>query len=1104
MKKLYVLFFLIFFLSKTEIKGQINLTGEAEYDLSISGYVHIDPKACKNIFGLREIRATYRSGKNELIWSGRKFKQNFSHQLTYSESDPIVKVTFHEINRWKTFFGCNGGPRYINTDVVVSSCLDYYRARTGHQLFGLRVKSKPTIKINDSPNPLSLGDEEKLTIDIPTNIKNSFFNWYYRVGGGTPKLIPNAHNFNSKLEILGKEFLTSDDFGKTVYVWAETNCQSSKSNVINFQYQKSAPYITSVLPSKTTCFDSNDGSVKLIFDRPLLSGGVEKISINILDLSTGVYDSTTDKYRYDKVGSQILNLTSFNTSDNSITISNLPKSTTDFKVELLGALNGSGTYTSGDNHQPIFKIGFNPPVAFAQEPSKVNVWCFGGTDGEVTLKAQGGTGNNYHYKWRVAGGNFSDWIPFANAASDTHTIKNLAPNTYEYKISDGNFCVAREQVDVSGKIELGAEIVKSVQIEQPVEALKLEYTGFKEPTAFGLKDGYIVAKVTGGTIKDDNSYNYNWKDQSGVVLSTITTEYTGGAFYIRLNNIGAGSYNLTVTDKNYASATHKTGCSIINSNYFLDQPKPLAVKIEILEEISCNGTNEFNSERDDDSNGIPNEAQNGALVAHAEGGIKLNSTDNGGLPYYYTWKKKNTDGTWTVLSQTDSIARNLSVGDYALNIKDRNGVVLGEYVNNTLVREIDSTFYLPEPPKLLINTTANQITCASGKNGKVKTTVTGGTPPYTYLWSTGDTTQEVDNLYAGKYFVFVTDAKGCQIQDNITIVQPDGISIELIEKKDPTCSYSTDGLIEVAVTGGTPPYRLKWNNNKTTNTINNLVAGDYELSVIDANECNTFFNVTLESATPLEINLGDDRTLCGGQSITLDATLAESDIRYRWSGPNGFSSTQPIVEVSNAGEYIVTVTSLKGCVATDAIVIKTKDVPIDASFLLTSQAYTNTNIEIANVSEPKGESVKWIVPEEATIVSEADNHITLKFKEAGAFDISLISYVQDCFKTTTKTVLVEENTSLPDVGDADNPFIKEFIVYPNPSNGKFKAKVVLAEESAISLRFVNMLTNEVVAKKEEIGDKEYSIDYNTNLASGLYFIILETPEGTETRKVIIK
>lgn len=1023
-----------------------------------------------------------------------------------------VKIDCFVFVNFRTGTDAHSGTPPKDPILINDSCLEgYYENSYSPRMTKITFEYKitPVLSINNPGADNTIGYDDSFRVSAIDGYSGSTYNWQYQVvefGGPTSfnwNDMPSSTgaNGNHTFEVTPSQFLSRNDIGKRIY-FRINMCNDNNTSVIYYNLKESAPHITNIESKGTTCFDSSDGEVTLTFDRPLIASNSEVLSIKIEDLSrpNGINPNGTIRYR--EVGG-VNNIIAFDTN-NSITIDNLPKSSTQFRVVITGTSNGETYYTGGVDHTRVFTIAHNPPVAFKEKPSKVDVWCHGGADGEATLKAQGGTGNNYHYKWRVVGGTFSDWIPFDIRTSDTQVIKNLAPNTYEYKISDGNLCAAREQVDVAGQIELRGEIIESVEIKAPNEALLLEYTDAKEPTAFGLKDGYIVAKVTGGTIKNDNSYNYVWKDQNNNILNSITTEFTSGAYYIKLNNIGAGTYNLTITDKNYIEATDKEGCTIVDASYFLDQPKPLSVKIEIYKEISCNGSNDYDSEVDDDGNGIPNEAQNGALVAHAEGGIKLSASDNGGLPYYYTWKKKDTDGNWITMSQTDSIASNLNVGDYALNIKDKNGIVLGEYVNNVLIREIDSTFYLPEPPKLLINTTANQITCASGKNGKVKTVVSGGTPPYNYLWNTGDTTAEVDSLYAGKYFVFVTDSKGCQIQDNVTIVQPEGINIELIRKKDPTCSYSTDGSIEVAITGGTPPYRLKWNNNKTTSTINNLVAGDYELNVVDANDCNAFFDITLESATPLEINLGADRTLCGGQSITLDGTIAESGATYDWSGPNGFVSNNPITEISEAGTYTITVTSLKGCVATDEIVITTKDVAIDASFLLASQAYTNTSIELANVSNPKGETTEWVVPSDAVIIDKNDDHISFKFEKAGIYEVSLISYVEDCYKVVTKNILVEENTNLPDVGDADNPFITEFTVYPNPNNGTFKAKVALKEESAISLRFVNILTNEVVVRKEEIGNKEYLIDYNTNLAPGVYFIVLETPEGTETRKVIIQ
>src|SRR5690606_2575076 len=186
-----------------------------------------------------------------------------------------------------------------------------------------------------------------------------------------------------------------------------------------------------------------------------------------------------------------------------------------------------------------------------------------------------------------------------------------------------------------------------------------------------------------------------WRNSDGDLMTDTTTRYeTGQGYFITLNNIPADTYFLTVTDSNFSQATFTTGCAVVDSEFELEQPDPLQVIFEETNSISCNSENIQNDPYSD-----------GELTAHVTGGVQLDLFDNSGLPYYYTWKKR-IDGSWMVLeAETDNILSGISHGEYALNVMDANGIILGDYEHNILVRETDSTVTMLQPDLLDISHT---------------------------------------------------------------------------------------------------------------------------------------------------------------------------------------------------------------------------------------------------------------------------------------------------------------------------------------------------------------------------------------------------------------
>lgn len=730
-----------------------------------------------------------------------------------------------------------------------------------------------------------------------------------------------------------------------------------------------------------------------------------------------------------------------------------------------------GTYTNGNwIAKDSIQLMDQPPV-LSVRIDKGDVFCYDGNDGWATAIAEGGSGG-YTYKW-------SNGVDI-----DQNTI--LKKGNYWVIATDKKGCSARAEVFIDG----------------PVAPLSIKYTEVLNPSFYKATNGKIVVEVTGGTIAADNTYWFEWKNSKGVLQTTTTTSFNNGVYTITLNGLPEETYSLTVRDVNYNAATYKTSCTVANSVTELDDPDPLEVTFEVIRDISCNVSNEFGNETDvTPQDNQRDESQDGILKAHVTGGIQLPAEKNNRLPYFYTWKKKQANGTWTLWNNTGDTAEYLSEGTYALNIEDANGIKLGTYVNNVLVKEVDVEKYIPQPDQLKLTFTKFDVGCTTGDDGWAEAHVTGGTAPYTYEWTNGETTPKIENITTNNYFVKVTDAKGCTVQGSIFVGDPNGIlTTETV--KNPICYQGNDGSIELNVTGGNLPYSYSWNTGAVTKDLNNLSAGNYEVTITCPDCCVYKKRFVLKDPEPVIVNVGPDRTLCLDQSLDIDATNKDPQAKYSWTSTNGFTSNEAKINVSKAGTYHVKVTTALGCIGEDEIVIKTSQMAISAEFLLSSQAYSDEEVILVNTSNPFGESTDWVIPSGVKVVEQKEKYITLKFDATGVYSIGLKQTQGECYAVFTKNIMVEKRGTLPNT-EMTSQFITDFIVTPNPNNGNFKAIVNLENNSAINLRLFSSSGQNTMIQKQESGKKKYEVDFNTSLQSGIYIVVLETGQQTLVKKIII-
>ncbi|MCU4177180.1 SprB repeat-containing protein [Carboxylicivirga sp. N1Y90] len=201
-------------------------------------------------------------------------------------------------------------------------------------------------------------------------------------------------------------------------------------------------------------------------------------------------------------------------------------------------------------------------------------------------------------------------------------------------------------------------------------------------------------------------------------------------------------------------------------------------------------------------------------------------------------------------------------------------------------------------------------TCYGSNDGHINVTITEGTPPYNFLWNTGDTTEDLDKLNAGSYEVTINDAAGKSINLSSELIQaPEIITNSTITH---TNCNANDGAIQTITEGGTPPYSYEWNNGATTKDIDQLGSGTYSLIVTDSKDCSKTYNYSLKKLTSLRATVSTDVLKCyenGFGELTVNATGGTEPYTYLWANGDTSNTSKNL----DSGSHKVLIRDAMGC-----------------------------------------------------------------------------------------------------------------------------------------------------------------------------------------------
>lgn len=289
------------------------------------------------------------------------------------------------------------------------------------------------------------------------------------------------------------------------------------------------------------------------------------------------------------------------------------------------------------------------------------------------------------------------------------------------------------------------------------------------------------------------------------------------------------------------------------------------------------------------------------------GSISINPSI--GSAYTYIWQN----------GSTQAAAYQLPAGAYRVNITDpQSGCT------------IDTTFVVlsEPPPSLAIQ--SSPPTCGSTANGNITATVSGGTPPYTYTWSTGASTSSLQQLASGYYSLTVNDAHGCSADTAIALLQvASGLTLSA-QTTAASCNGLSNGSAAVAINGGSGPFIISWSNGATGAQLNNVPAGIYTAAVTDQQGCTSFITATITEPSPVALSTEVITDPCGAtMQNTVNATATGGSLPYTFTWSNGHQG--PLHTNWSPGVYTCTLSDSHGCMATSAVEIHAGPAPLQAT-----------------------------------------------------------------------------------------------------------------------------------------------------------------------------
>lgn len=321
-----------------------------------------------------------------------------------------------------------------------------------------------------------------------------------------------------------------------------------------------------------------------------------------------------------------------------------------------------------------------------------------------------------------------------------------------------------------------------------------------------------------------------------------------------------------------------------------------------------------------------------------------------------------------------------------------------------------------------------EIDCFGESNGVLTANVQGGTGTFSYLWSNGETTQEISGLTEGVYSVDVTDSNDCVLSLSYELVEPSALG-ESHVSEETTCGLD-NGSIQISGTGGVGPYIYQLGSqSNNTGSFNNLSAGSYSLTIIDANDCILFVNVDVdEIEPPVSVATTDQVLNCVNTQVVLsgEGSSVGSEFEYLWMSNDGGVIVDGqgtlMATVEGGGSYSLIITeNINNCMVVSSVFVE-EDIIIPLSDAGNGQTITCDVLEatLDGTASEQGDDINYSWSTTDGNIISGENTITPIVNAAGTYTILVTNSVNGC--SSNSSVQVNQTADLPvaDAGDSQS------------------------------------------------------------------------------------
>ena len=647
----------------------------------------------------------------------------------------------------------------------------------------------------------------------------------------------------------------------------------------------------------------------------------------------------------------------------------------------LAAGNYSVTVTSAQGCTGTASTALTNPSGMNVTGTVQNVSCAGSANGSISLTVSGGTGNKT-YQW--------------NNGATTANLTNISAGAYSVTVTDAAGCTASSSYTVTSpsalsitgnatNIDCAGENNGSISVSANGGTGNKTFTwsnGATGSAVTNLSAGVYTVTATDAngcsatatyTITAPQSIIINGEVNSvtcfGDVNGNIQVTATGGtgnktftwntgAVGAGLNNVAAGVYTVTATDAQ--------GCAASQS-FTVGSPSALIISGNVTD-VQCFGSND------------------GGIAVSASGGSgTLNITWNNG--------------------STGSQLNNLQAGNYVATVTDLAGCTSS------------ANFTIDQPSALEINLADFDIAC-DDPNGSAIVSPSGGTGPYIVNWSNGVNGYENETLSAGSYSVNVIDNNGCSAEQDFQITQSANLTV-FVQVEHISCFGAGDGSISAIVNGGDQNYTFEWSSGEVTASLNNLLAGQYNLAVTDGNGCGGSAVAIINEPAALAVTIDANDVTCNGQNNgTAIAIVTGGSAPYQYGWSNG--NDDEMVEELAAGNLTLNIVDANGCAAQAFTVIEQPTMLV-GNVLITGAETCAGNDGSAEIIIDGG------IPTYAILWSNGSTGTQLENAAAGSYQVTVsdangctisasavIAY--DCEETIPPTQLTQQYCNSSDFG----------------------------------------------------------------------------------------